>query len=215
MIIINIEQEIYNSLAQASLEEILDIKDINNLDWFWINRDIFEDILKNIGLKDYDQREEEIIAFLNTMKEEDFIKLLRNEIEKRGFIESSQDFFEKIDEDYRVLEDIETWIFIKESYYNKLWIKKCNELEWVLKAMAINTYQRLDFPYSSLLEGYKELFEDNNRIIEEILKNGKYVLESGKWILNDKLSSLIFYKHNKIFNEWGEGEVEFKFDELE
>lgn len=211
----DIKKQIYNSLSQVSLEEVLDITDVHNLDWFWINRDIFEDILKNIPSVDYYEREDEINNFLKSIKDEEFIKPLREEIEKRGFIESDQGFFGKLDKDYRVMEDIETWIFIKESYYNKLWIKKFNELEWVLKAMAINTYQRLDFPYSSLLETYRELFESNSRIIEDILVKGEYVLEGGKWILNEKIGSLTFYKNNKTFNEWGEGEVEFKFDELQ
>lgn len=210
----NIGKEIYAALEQASLEEVLDIKDLNNLDWFWINRDIFDDILKTIKDIDYYDKQNEIKDFLHGMPDQDFIKPLREEIKERGFIESTQDFFAKIEDDYRLLGDIETWIFIKESYYNKLWIKKFNELEWVLKAMAIDVYQRLDFSYSSLSETYKELFEGNSRIIEEVLIKEVYVLESGKWILDEKTGSLIFYKNNKIFNEWGKGEVEFKFDDL-
>lgn len=213
--IMDIKEQIYKSLAQASLEEVLDITDIHNLDWFWINRDIFEDILKNIQDFDYYEREEEVKDFLNTISEEEFIKPLRDEIEKREFIEIPQRFFAKIDEDFRVVEDIDTWIFIKDTYYNRLWIKKFNELEWVLRAMAINTHQRLDFPYSSLLETYAELFEGNSRIIEDILVKGEYVLEGGKWILNEKKGILIFYKNNKVFYEWGKGEAEFKFDELQ
>jgi hypothetical protein len=213
--IMDIKKHVYSSLAKASLEEVLDITDVHNLDWFWINRDIFEDILKNIPDFDYYAMEDEVNVFLNRIKDEEFIKPLREGIERRGFIEIAQEFFAKIDKDYRVIKDIETWIFIKDSYYNKLWIKRFNELEWVLKAMAINTYQRLDFPYSSLLETYRELFESNNRIIEDILLRGEYVLEGGKWILNEKMGILTFYKNNKAFYEWGEGEVEFKFDELQ
>lgn len=212
---LNIENIIKEKLQQATLEEILDRKDIHSLDWFWINRDIFEDILKNIPKFDYYEQEEEIKKYLNSIEDEKFIDFLRPEIETRGFIEISQNLFAKLDKEYRIMEDIETWIFIHENYYNKLWIQKYNELEWVLKAMAINTYQRLDYPYGSLEQTYQELFENNIRIIEEITDKGKYVLERGKWILNEKEGTLRFYKNEKIFYEWGKGEVEFRFEELQ
>ncbi|RBP35928.1 hypothetical protein [Garciella nitratireducens] len=212
---LNIENIIKEKLQQATLEEILDRKDIHSLDWFWVNRDIFEDILKNIPKFDYYEQEEEIKKYLNSIKDEEFIDFLRYEIETRGFIEISQNLFAKLDKEYRIMEDIQTWIFIHENYYNKLWIQKYNELEWVLKAMAINTYQRLDYPYDSLEETYQELFENNIRIIEEITDKGKYVLESGKWILNEKEGTLRFYKNGKIFYEWGKGEVESRFEELQ
>lgn len=211
----NIAYNIKNSLEKAKLEEILDRKDIHSLDWFWINRDIFEDILKNIPDFDYYTQEDETKKYLNSIQDEQFIDLLKEEIEKRNFIEVSQSLFAKLDEDYRVIEDIKTWIFVGENYYNKLWIKKYNELEWVLHAMAINAYQKLDYPYASLEETYKELFEDNTRIIEEIVNAGEYTLETGKWIFDREENTLAFYKNKKIFYEWGEGEVESRFHELQ
>lgn len=211
----NIAYNIKNSLEKATLEEILDRKDIHSLDWFWINRDIFQDILKNIPNFDYYEQEETIKKYLNSIKDEEFIHLLRFEIERRGFIEISQSLFRKLDENYRMVEDIKTWIFVGENYYNKLWIKKYNELEWVLKAMAINTYQRLDYPYDSLEETYRELFENNTRMIEEIVNTGEYTLETGKWVFDREENTLAFYKNKKIFYEWGEGEVESRFHELQ
>lgn len=211
----NIAYNIKNSLEKATLEEILDRKDIHSLDWFWINRDIFEDILKNIPDFDYYTQEDETKKYLNSIQDEQFIDLLKEKIEKRNFIEVSQSLFAKLDEDYRVIEDIKTWIFLRENYYNKLWIKKYNELEWVLHAMAINAYQKLDYPYASLEETYKELFENNTRIIEEIVNAGEYTLETGKWIFDREENTLAFYKNKKIFYEWGEGEVESRFHELQ
>ena len=211
----SIENTIKDRLKKATLEDILDRRDIHSMDWFWINRDIFQDILKNIPNFDYYEQEETIKKYLNSIKDEEFIHLLRFEIERRGFIEISQSLFGKLDENYRVIEDIRTWIFVGENYYNKLWIRKYNELEWVLKAMAINTYQRLDYPYDSLEETYRELFENNTRIIEEITSTSEYALESGKWIFNEKEETLTFYKNKKIFYEWGKGEVESRFEELQ
>src|SRR5690554_1340221 len=103
--IMDIKKHVYSSLAKASLEEVLDITDVHNLDWFWINRDIFEDILKNIPDFDYYAMEDEVNVFLNRIKDEEFIKPLREEIERRGFIEIAQKFFAKIDKDYRVIKD--------------------------------------------------------------------------------------------------------------
>ncbi len=212
---LGIENTIKDRLKKATLEDILDRRDIHSMDWFWVNRDIFEDILKNIPNLDYYEQEEEIKKYLNSIKDEEFIHLLRPEIEKRGFIEMSQSLFGKLDENYRVIEDIRTWIFVGENYYNKLWIRKYNELEWVLKAMAINTYQRLDYPYDSLEETYRELFENNTRMIEEIVNTGEYTLETGKWVFDREENTLAFYKNKKIFYEWGEGEVESRFHELQ
>ncbi|MCR1899572.1 hypothetical protein NSA47_11350 [Irregularibacter muris] len=211
----NTKERVIESLQKASLEEILDREDIANLDWFWINRDIFGDILKNISGFDYYEQEEEVTELLKSMKDENYIQLLRPEIENKGFIEISQQLFAKLDQDYTIVQEIDTWIFIKESYYNKLWIKKSMELEWVLKAMSIDIYQRFDMPYSSLKETYKELFENNNRVIEEIVETKQYVLDSGKWKLSETETVLTFYKKEKKFYEWSQGEVEFKFDDLQ
>lgn len=211
----NIQENIKRNLQQATLEEILDRNDIPSVDWFWMNRDIFEDILRNIPEFDYYVQEEEVKQYLSSIEDEEFIHLIREEIEKRSFIEMPQTLFAKLDEEYRIVEDIKTWIFVGEKYYNKLWIKKYKELEWTLQAMAISTYQRLDYPYDSLEETYKELFENNTRIIEQIVDTREYTLGSGKWIYSEEEKTLTFYKNKKVFYEWAEGEVESRFDELQ
>lgn len=210
----DIKNKIIEGLKDASLEEVLDLKNTGSLDWFWINRDIFPDILKNISQFDYYAEEESIQEVLSKMKEEEFIEPLREEINKKDFLEISQEVFGRLDKEYRRIEDIKTWIFVNRVYYNKLWINKSRELEWTLMAMGIDTYQRLDFSYTTLEETYRDLFEDNNRIIEGLVEKGTFVLESGKWILNKEENVLIFYKNGRVFYEWGKGEAYSKFDEL-
>src|SRR5690554_8010006 len=127
---VDVKQWIIDSIKNASLEEILDRRDVDTLEWFWINRDIFKDILRNISNFDYDSYESQADQILASLEDQAFIHLLRGGIEKRNFIEIPQSLYAKLEQDYRVVEDIETWVFLKESYYNRLWIKMFHKMEW-------------------------------------------------------------------------------------
>ncbi|QZY53831.1 hypothetical protein [Crassaminicella profunda] len=204
---------ILEKIAHASLQEIFDINSFKDIDWIWVNEEIFRDIIYNLDL-DKELDEEILDSILENLKNAEMINVLIKPFEKEGYIPIDQHLFANLEKEYKVTEDIETIIFIKEKYYTKLFIKGLNHYRWMLKAMAIDTYLKMGLEYKSLKETYKELYDENTRIIEDVLSKGEYEFSTGVWKFIQKTKELYFYKMGKFFNSWSEGEVDAKFEEM-
>ncbi|MBB6216264.1 hypothetical protein HNQ80_002363 [Anaerosolibacter carboniphilus] len=197
---------------EESLEKIFDIEKLEDHEWIWINRDVFLNMCYNIGL-DAEMTEIEIEAALGKIEDHEIFQILVKAFRKRNYIPIDQFQFARLELGYRPTLDIETVIFVKEAYYRKLFIHLSRQFDWMLKAMAIDTYFRMGLDYKSLREVYEELYEGNMRIIEDVFQKGEYSYLTGTWKHARKTDELYFYKSNEFFCSWAEGAVSSKFEE--
>lgn len=184
----------------------------NEPDWVWVNRLIFIDILYNLGFTTDDELQE--VNGLEDYNEEEIFSILEKIFKKHSYLRVDQNLFSVWEKDYKPTRDIETIIFVKNELYKKISIYCQNTYGWFLKAMAIDTYYKISSEFGSVKECYEELYEDNYRIIEDILclNNYKYVL--GCWEYVPKDGVLLFFKDEKFMNSWTEQEAESFYNEL-
>lgn len=207
-----IQVDIIQTLKNSTLEQMFQI-DFMQQPWVWVNKEIFPDIISNVI--DYNiEQEEAVFDKVRNIEEGKIINLIKEKMNEKGWIEVNQKIFEKLEEGFRVTKDIQTYIFVERKYYSRKLITKMKEMEWLLKAMAVDTYQHLTLEIGNLTEVFKEKFNDNSRIIEEILLKNEYELNEGVWRYNKKNNLLEFYKNGKNFRQWAEGNADFTFYEL-
>lgn len=205
---LNIEKIIQNN----NVEELFQV-DISKQTWVWINRDIFIDILQNVI--EYDSfNEEELIHEIKNISEDRVIRSLNEKFGNIEWITVDQKLFESLCEDFTSTKDIETFIYMDKKVYTRKILKKVNELDWILKAMAVDTYQHLGLEDKNLIEVFKEYFEENGMVIEEILLTGEYKLNVLTWKLYEENNLLEFYKTDERYRQWAEGNAIFMFNEI-
>ncbi|WP_129599653.1 hypothetical protein [Anaerophilus nitritogenes] len=197
---------ILDHISKSSLQNILDLKDLKDAEWIWINEEIFRDILYNLKL-DHIYDEKTIDEFLSEITLEEMTKTLLHVFQKKDYIFVNQYFFSEIEKGYKPTEDINTYIFVKNKYYTKMLIKAMKHYNWILKAMAIDTYKKMGTDYKTLKETYEELYNENMRIIEDILSFGKYTFLSAKWEFIRDTQELYFYKTHEFYHSWSRQEV--------
>ena len=205
-------KEILDSIKGASLEAILDIEDFEALDWVWINRELFPDIVFNLKLDE--AMGEGALEQLLEIKDEEIFKVLEEPFRQKGYLPMHQLIFANLEKGYRPTEDIQTVIFVKEKKHKQLSIALAKEYEWVLKSMAMDTYFRMGLNYTCLKESYEDLYEGNSRLIEQLLSEGEVSYLTGKWQYIRKTNELYFYKTDEYHSSWTEGEALSKFREL-
>jgi len=199
-------------MQESDLEEMFQM-DFTKQEWIWVNRDIFFDIVYNA--LEYDSvDEEDLKKQIINIPEDIFIKILTDKFKEIGWISVDQKLFEKLVEDFISTKDIKTFIYVNRRFYNKNIIEKTNELSWILRAMAVDTYQHLALENKTLIQIYEEYFNENGMIIEEILLTGRYTLNVATWKLNEKSNLIEFYKVKERYSQWSEGNSRFVFNEL-
>ncbi|MDF2547769.1 MAG: hypothetical protein K0R93_2667 [Anaerosolibacter sp.] len=207
------KDKILSTLTQEeTLEKILDMDRLEDHEWVWINRDIFLNICYNIGL-DVEMTETEIEDALRQTEDYEIIEILTEAFRKREYIPIDQFQFSRLETGYKPTTDIETAIFVKENYYRKLFIRLSKAFDWMLKAMALDTYFRMGLDYKSLKEVYEDLYEGNIRILEDVFRKGEHTYLAGTWKHERKTDELYFYKSGEFFCSWAEGAVNSKFEE--
>jgi len=206
------KDNILKTISNASLEQILDINDLNDVEWIWVNQGIFLDLLLNLKI-DESLGESAIDKFIRSVTDNEVINSLDKPFRSMGYLPMNQFLFSMAEKGFNPTKDIETTIFVKEKLYKKLTIKLTNEFSWILKAMAIDTFFKMGTQFKSLTELYTELFEDNSRIIETVLSNQEHTYLTGRWKFERKTKELLFLKSEEIFQSWGEGEAEARFRE--
>ncbi|WP_053956462.1 hypothetical protein [Inediibacterium massiliense] len=207
------KKAILDHISKSSLQDILDLKDLKDAEWIWINEEIFGDILYNLKL-DHIYDEKIIDQFLCEITLEEMIKGLVPVFERKEYVLVNQYFFSEIEKGYKPTEDINTYIFVKNKYYTKMLIKGMQYYHWILEAMAIDTYKKMGTDYKTLQETYEELYHENMRIIEEILSFGKYTFLSARWEFIRDTQELYFYKMNEFYHSWSKEEVMSIFSEI-
>ncbi|WZL74274.1 hypothetical protein QBE52_05925 [Clostridiaceae bacterium 35-E11] len=204
---------VLEKISTAALEKILDINNLENIHWIWMNREILRDTLLNLEL-DKMFGEESLEKCIDEITDEEFVQALLPSFKGKKYFPMNQYEFAELEKEYKPTTDIETTIFVKDKYKRQLLIRQINEYAWMLKAMAIDTYLRMGLDYKTLQETYEELYEENSRILQDILWSGEYVFSSGKWKFIKKTKELYFYKVDKFYHAWAEGEVLSKFEEM-
>lgn len=202
-------KNLLNDLNKYTLKEMLYIEDLNEVQWIWFNYDTLKDVFINVSL--YDEREIEIEEFIKNNNFNEMESYFDDIFKYNGFEKMDQNLFASLVEGFKVTKDIETIIYVNKGYYRKLYIKIMLEYNWMLKAMAIDTYKSIFRDYKTIKSTYEELFEDNSRILEEILSSGEYEFMSGRWKIDRKTNMLKFFKGKKFYNSWGKGEVNSVF----
>ncbi len=196
--------------------EAIDINEIfeesEEVGWFWINRTVFSDIFFNLGFEvDSSENEADIFGELDDNKVLDILEKAFKEI---GYISMNQYLFSNWDKDFKATEDMVTLVFAKKELYRKISIHFQNRFGWFLKALALDTYYKINSEFSGVVECYKELYRDNYRIIEDILSNKEYQYLSGRWKYMTNDAVLLFYKGNKFMNSWTEQSAESFYHEI-
>lgn len=199
-------------IETSNLDELFQIN-LEKEEWVWINKEIFLDIILNAIEYDFVD-EKELYNSIENIKEEIIIETLEKKFKKAGWMKVNQKLFEKLDFGFVHTKDIETYIFSSKKAYNKKIIAKSNELDWILKAMAVDSYQHTAFENKTLLEIYEEYFNENGMVIEKILQDGEYEMGLATWKLDDKSNLFEFYKQDERFRQWSEGNSNFAFYEL-
>jgi len=205
-----LKNSIIEAISSASLEQILDTNNLDKLECTWVNQEIFSDIIYNLKLNVDDDQLDKVLKDISTR--EVFDALIKS-FRKQNYMVMNQHLFSFAEKGFKPTKDIETLIFVKEDLYRKLLIKLMNEYSWILKAMALDTFFKMGTDYSSLKETYRDLYEDNSRIIETLLSNEEHRFLTGYWILERKTKELKFYKAEEFYQSWGEGEANSRFEE--
>ncbi|MEW9121068.1 MAG: hypothetical protein AB2421_00060 [Thermotaleaceae bacterium] len=206
------KNKILEKLKMSSLEEILDIDNFEELQWIWVNREVFLDIVLNLKLDEL--LGEDVLDEIHKIEDEEILRALILPFEKKGYLPMNQLLFGSMEEGFKPTEDIKTIVFVKESKYKKISIHMVRRYEWLLTAMAMDTYFRMGLDYKSLKEAYEDLYEGNSRLIEDLLTEGEVAYLAGSWKYIRKTDELYFYKGSEFYNSWTEGETRSKFQEL-
>ncbi|ABR49319.1 hypothetical protein Amet_3181 [Alkaliphilus metalliredigens QYMF] len=203
--------DIMNKLRESNVEAMFQIN-LEEQMWVWVNEEIFLDIVLNLVSDDVP--EEEILLDLKKIDEKDFIDIIERKLKENNWIFVDQIIFERIEDGFKASKDIKTYVFADRKYYMKKMLNMADSLSWILKAMAIDTYQHLRVSSIGLQAIYDEHFYDNTMLIEEILLKGSAEFEQGLWKVDPNHGMLAFYKEGKNRRQWTEGSVNFTYGEL-
>ncbi len=209
---INIIAKIIELLEKSQLSDLLD-GDFQDNRWVWLNKDTYQDLVLNV--MDYSLEEElEVFSAIKGIKDSVIIDIVRAKMKDIGWIEVNQRIFQELESGFKPTSDIETYVFVEKKHYMSMMISKLKELQWILKAMAVDYYQHISPEGSSLQRIYDEFFNNNDMIIEELLLTGEYRKTPALWKFNKKTNSIYFCKSGKIHRQWAEGNASFVFYEL-
>ncbi len=208
----NIIAKIIDLLEKSDLADLFS-GDFEENRWVWLNKDTFQDLVLNV--LDYAlEEEDEVFDAINKIEDLAIIEIIRAKMKDAGWLEVNQRIFQELEVGFKPTGDIETYVFVEKKRYMTKMLSKLKELQWVLKAMAVDYYQHLSPEGSSLQKVFDEFFNNNDMIIEELLLTGEYKKAPALWKYNKKTNSLYFCKNGKIHRQWAEGNANFVFYEL-
>ncbi|MBF7096870.1 hypothetical protein [Alkalibacter mobilis] len=200
---------ITNMIKRSPVEKVFGFDDIKKIDWVWINRDVFNDIILAAD-EDDELDDEDCDNFLRMISDADFVDILRERFDEKGFVGIDADRFYKLDPQNKELGK-DTTIFINRKYLVKLLIGFYDSHEWMLKAMALDLKGYHD---RTLKELYKEFFEDNPRVIEEMAISGQYKEGSLIWNYDMETNTLVTSYDDKVITKWSDREATNRFEYL-
>jgi hypothetical protein len=71
--------------------------------------------------------------------------------------------------------------------------------DWMLKAMALDVKGYSERP---LMDIFKEHFEENGRLLEEMAVKGRVDLEEWSWIFDEETNTLVTTYQDQIIAKW-------------
>lgn len=202
----NLLELLKNNMDTLNISEIFNTE--QNPDWVWVNQLVFQDIF--YGLNESEEIEEFILEDVN---EQEIFKVLEEIFSQYQYIRINQHLFSTWEKEYKPTKDIETIIFVKDNIYRKICIDNFNKYKWFLKAIAIDTFYKINSAFNNLNDCYKDMYEDNYRIVEDILSLQNYQYVSGNWEYVSKDNVLLFTKNNKLVNIWTEEEANCQYNQ--
>ena len=184
-------------------------------EWVYVNKYVINDVLYSLDVEfEEDEEDEEFEEELSLEEESQIINTIGARLEACGYMKTGQDYFSFWEVGYKPTEDIETIIYMKTKTYNKMCIDMHNKYGWMLKALAIDTFYKIETSYKNLDECYQDLYEENYSIIEKMLSTEDFIYSSGLWNIWKKDKLLRFYKENQFTNSWTYEETISKYEEL-
>lgn len=201
--------EIAKKIRSVPVEKIFGYDKLSEINWLWINRDIFRDIIYSADTND-ELEENEIDDFLRIIGDEDFIELLQERMSDKGFVFMDSLRFKKLEKGFKDF-GVKTYIFVNRRYLARLLVHFNDEFDWILKAMTIDLsgYNNRD-----INEVYKEYFENNARVLEEIAVNGEYSQDQLRWNFDMDTNTLFCSYNEEKTSQWSGEEAVTRFEEL-
>ncbi|NLK73340.1 MAG: hypothetical protein GX285_10010 [Clostridiales bacterium] len=197
------------NIKELDIKEIFDISD--ETEWIWVNKTVFADIFYSLGFEPENEEEDEGFQELD---EEVVFSILEDVLKEYDYIRISQHLFSSWEKNFKPTKDMITVVFVKKSLYRRMSIECQNNYGWFLKAIAADTYFKVNQEFSGLPACYEELYKDNYRIIEDILSLQDYKYISGHWQYIPKDKVLLFYKGSKFMSSWTKQEAETFYEEM-
>ncbi|MBM7614886.1 hypothetical protein [Alkaliphilus hydrothermalis] len=207
-----IKFNLVEAIKDCDLETLFGV-DLKKEQWVWLNAEIFPDLIMNITDYDSYDDDEELMEAIRGLSEAEFINIVATKMNEKDYMLVNQYLFEKLEGGFNVTDDIKTYIFVEKKYFMLKMIGKLKELEWVLKAMAVDSYQHIT-PEKKLRAIYEEDFYENMMILEELLIHNKYEKFNCVWRVIPETQALVFYKNEKQHRVWAEGNANFIYNEL-
>lgn len=198
-------------LAPYSVEDLFG-QALHYEKWIWVNEETLMDLFMEV--LDYDSYDEKILLEEISLAKQEILDSIKEKLRKAGWIKVSQRAFEELNSDFNATEDIETHVFLERGYYMSLMVSTMRQLEWALRAMAIDTYQHLNAEGTSLKEIYKENYQENFMILEGFLAREDYEKGMGEWRFSWPSQTLTFFKNHQEHRQWVETQANFIFEEL-
>lgn len=192
-------------IKTAPVEKVFGASRLEDLDWVWLHRDLFADV---VYLADENMEDEDVEIFLRMISDEDFLELLEPRMEERGFLAISAERFRKLDPTQKTF-DGNTLLYVGRRFLMKKMIGFTNTYDWVLKAMALDLHS---FSDNALTEVYKEYFEENGRILEQIAVTGEFEQQGYTWVLEADTDTMVSFYEGKVFSKWSSREAINTFD---
>ncbi|SHE91941.1 hypothetical protein [Alkalibacter saccharofermentans] len=200
---------IAQKIKSVPVEKIFGYEELKEINWLWINRDIFRDIIYSADTKD-ELEESEIDEFLRIIGDEDFVELLQDRMSDKGFVFMDSIRFKKLEKGFKDF-GVKTFIFVNRRYLARLLVHFNDEFDWILKAMTVDLSGYND---RELQEVYKEYFENNARILEEIAVNGSYSQDLLEWDFDMDTNTLSCSYQGEKTSQWSGEEAITRFEEL-
>lgn len=196
--------QIAEKLKEIPLAKVFQVSALEELDWLFVDRTLFSRIVKGA---DPHLDPEKVEEFLRLMSDEDFLELLAPNFLKEGFISLPMERFRKLDLQQGKGSKKGT-VYIGRKFLMKKMIGFTQRMDWVLKAMAMDWK---GYREEGLAEVYKETFEDNGRLLEELAVDGRVEMEEWTWILDPLTDTLISKYREQVMAKWSNREAVHAF----
>lgn len=187
-------------LKNVSLEQVFQVPRLEALEWVVLHRDMFPLVVQ---VADPSLSIGEVDDFLRLLSDEDFVELINPSLEKEGFVAMNVKRFSKLVPDLRKMTS-KGFIYMNRHFLMKAMIGFAERFDWTLKAMALDLKSFRD---ESLIDVYKENFEDNGRLLEELAVGGIVSMENWLWTLDPDTETLISKYKGRVVAKWSHREV--------